>query len=101
LSTRRRRSRRRAPVSRRDRSLPGKYNLCLGAAFDGSRLDKPHREDVGHDQIVAALPPLIERYALECDASPRFGDFVIRKGYVAPTIAGRDFHANVNSELAA
>jgi sulfite reductase (NADPH) hemoprotein beta-component len=80
---------------------PGKYNLYLGAAFDGSRLNKLYRRDVGHDEIVAALTPLIERYAKERDAGERFGDFVIRTGYVAPTNAGRDFHANLSAELAA
>jgi sulfite reductase (NADPH) hemoprotein beta-component len=80
---------------------PGKYNLYLGAAFDGSRLNKLYRQDVGHDEIVAALTPLIERYAKERDAGERFGDFVIRKGYVAPTTSGRDFHANLSADLAA
>jgi sulfite reductase (NADPH) hemoprotein beta-component len=80
---------------------PGKYNLYLGAAFDGSRLNKLYRRDVGHDEIVAALTPLIERYARERDAGERFGDFVIRKGYVVPTTSGRDFHANLSEELAA
>ena len=36
---------------------PGNYNLYLGAAFDGSRLNKLYRKDVGHDEIVAALAP--------------------------------------------
>jgi sulfite reductase (NADPH) hemoprotein beta-component len=80
---------------------PGKYNLYLGAAFDGSRLNKLYRKDLGHDEIVAALAPLIERYAREREAGERFGDFVIRKGYVLPTTSGRDFHENVASELAA
>jgi len=80
---------------------PGKYNLYLGAAFDGSRLNKLYRRDVGHDEIVAALTPLIERYARERDAGERFGDFVIRKGYVVPTTSGRDFHANLGADLAA
>jgi sulfite reductase (NADPH) hemoprotein beta-component len=80
---------------------PGKYNLYLGAAFDGSRLNKLHRQDVGHEEIVATLTPLIERYAKERAAGERFGDFVIRKGYVAPTTSGRDFHANLSADLAA
>jgi sulfite reductase (NADPH) hemoprotein beta-component len=80
---------------------PGKYNLYLGAAFDGSRLNKLYRKDLGHNEIVAALTPLIERYAKERTAGERFGDFVIRKGYVAPTTSGRDFHANLNTDLAA
>jgi sulfite reductase (NADPH) hemoprotein beta-component len=80
---------------------PGKYNLYLGAAFDGSRLNKLYRQDVGHDEIVAALTPLIERYAKERATGERFGDFVIRQGYVAATTCGRDFHANLSAELAA
>ena len=78
---------------------PGKYNLYLGASFDGSRLNKLYRKDIGHDEIVAGLTPLIERYAKERDAGERFGDFVIRAGYVAPTTAGRDFHANLAPAL--
>jgi sulfite reductase (NADPH) hemoprotein beta-component len=80
---------------------PGKYNLYLGAAFDGSRLNKLYRKDLGHDEIVAALTPLIERYAREREAGERFGDFVIRKGCVAATTSGRNFHSNLNADLAA
>jgi sulfite reductase (NADPH) hemoprotein beta-component len=80
---------------------PGKYNLYLGAAFDGSRLNKLYRKDVGHDEIVAALTPLIERYAKEREKAERFGDFTIRKGYVLPTTSGADFHANLGADLAA
>jgi sulfite reductase (NADPH) hemoprotein beta-component len=80
---------------------PGKYNLYLGAAFDGSRLNKLYCQDVGHDEIVAVLTPLIERYAKERESGERFGDFVVRKGYVAPTTSGRDFHANLGPRAAA
>jgi sulfite reductase (NADPH) hemoprotein beta-component len=80
---------------------PGKYNLYLGAAFDGSRLNKLYRKDLGHDEIVLALAPLIERYAKERETGERFGDFVIRKGCVASTTSGRDFHANLSADLAA
>ncbi len=73
---------------------PGKYNLYLGAAFNGSRLNKLYRQDVGHDEILAALAPLIENYAKERQDGERFGDFVIRTGQIAPTHAGRDFHAD-------
>jgi sulfite reductase (NADPH) hemoprotein beta-component len=80
---------------------PGKYNFYLGAAFDGSRLNKLYRKDVGHDEIVGALTPLIESYARERLAKERFGDFVIRAGQVAATTAGRDFHANLAPDLRA
>ena len=31
---------------------PGKYNMYLGAAFDGSRLSKMYRENVGEEEIL-------------------------------------------------
>ena len=44
---------------------PGRYNLYLGGAFDGSRLSKLYAEDSTHDGIVAALDPLFAAYAQE------------------------------------
>ena len=78
---------------------PGRYNLYLGAAFDGSRLNKLYGKDLNHDEIVGALKPLITAYAKEREPAERFGDFVIRKGFVAPTTSGSDFHANLAAEL--
>ena len=40
---------------------PGRYNLYLGAAFDGSRLNKLYAEDLDHDGIVATLDPMFAR----------------------------------------
>ncbi len=74
---------------------PGRYNLYLGAAFDGSRLSKLYREDLDHAGIVAALEPLFAAYARDRQKGERFGDFTIRAGHVAKTGNGRDFHANV------
>jgi sulfite reductase (NADPH) hemoprotein beta-component len=73
---------------------PGRYNLYLGAAFDGSRLSKLYAEDLDHAGIVAALDPLFAAYASGRQAGERFGEFVIRAGFVAATTNGRDFHAN-------
>jgi sulfite reductase (NADPH) hemoprotein beta-component len=78
---------------------PGRYNLYLGAAFDGSRLNKLYGKDLDHDEIVAALTPLIASYAKERLDGERFGDFVIRKGHVVATTSGADFHANLAAEL--
>ena len=44
---------------------PGSYHLYLGAAFDGTRQNKLYRRDVGHDQIVAELGPLLCAYAAQ------------------------------------
>ena len=73
---------------------PGRYNLYLGGAFDGARLSKLYAEDEEHDGIVATLDPLFAAYAHERGPDERFGDFVIRAGYVAKTANGADFHAN-------
>jgi sulfite reductase (NADPH) hemoprotein beta-component len=76
---------------------PGTYNLYLGAAFDGMRLNKLYKQDVGHDGIVEALRPLLRRYAKEREAGERFGDFVIRRGVVQATRRGSDFHDAVTA----
>jgi sulfite reductase (NADPH) hemoprotein beta-component len=80
---------------------PGRYNLYLGAAFDGSRLSKLYAEDVDHAAIIRELDPLFAAYAAERKAGEHFGDFVIRAGFVTRTGNGRDFHANVGAKRAA
>ncbi len=62
---------------------PGKYNLYLGAAHNGTRLNKLYKESLKHDQILEALKPIIERYAKERQRGEHFGDFTIRAGYVS------------------
>ena len=73
---------------------PGTYNLYLGAAFDGSRLNKLYRQDIGHDEILAALSPLLQAYAAQRGDGERFGDFLVRTGVVRATRNGPDFHAS-------
>ena len=77
---------------------PGRYNLYLGAAFDGSRLSKLYAEDLDHAGIIAKLDPLFAAYAAERKPNERFGGFVIRTGFVAPTTNGADFHANTGAQ---
>jgi sulfite reductase (NADPH) hemoprotein beta-component len=80
---------------------PGRYNLYLGAAFDGSRLSKLYAEDLNHDQIIEKLSPLFAAYAKQRTSGERFGTFLIRAGFVAETGNGRDFHANTGEKQAA
>lgn len=80
---------------------PGRYNLYLGAAFDGSRLSKLYAEDLDHGGIVAALDPVFAAYAKEREAGERFGDFTIRAGFVARTVNGLDFHDNTGTRRSA
>lgn len=74
---------------------PGLYNLYLGAAFDGTRLNKLYAGDVGKERILDLLDPLLKRYAKEREKGERFGDFVIRIGVIKPTTAGNTFHQDV------
>jgi len=82
---------------------PARYNLYLGAAFNGSRMNKLYAEDLDHDGIVTALDPIFAAYSAGRRKGERFGDFTIRAGYVVASGNGRDFHANVDgkTELAA
>ncbi|ELK21761.1 sulfite reductase (NADPH) hemoprotein, beta-component [Anoxybacillus flavithermus TNO-09.006] len=70
----------------------GKYNMYLGAAFDGSRLGKLYRENIGEKEILSELRTLFSRYAKERLPGERFGDFVIRAGIVKETTDGMNFH---------
>jgi len=79
---------------------PGRYNLYLGAAFDGSRMNKLYAEDLDHAGIVAALEPVFAAYAGGRQKGERFGDFAIRAGFVAASGNGRDFHDNTGDKRA-
>jgi sulfite reductase (NADPH) hemoprotein beta-component len=78
---------------------PGLYNLYLGGAHDGTRLNKLHKRDLDGDGIAAALSPLFASWATEREAGESFGDFVIRASVVRQTQAGLDFHENLSPEL--
>jgi len=71
---------------------PGKYNLYLGAAFNGSRLNSLYKPSLPADAIVDTLRPILRAYATDRKAGERFGDFVIRAGYVQPLGTPADFH---------
>ncbi|MEZ5325385.1 MAG: NADPH-dependent assimilatory sulfite reductase hemoprotein subunit [Verrucomicrobiales bacterium] len=79
---------------------PRKYNLYLGGGFYGQRLSKLYKVSVKSDEIVATLRPILLSYAQERTEGERFGDFVIRKGIVAETHEGRDFHKDFKDEPA-
>lgn len=58
------------------------------------RLNKPYRESVNEDEILAILRPMIKSYALERNDGEHFGDWVIRKGIISATRQGLDFYEN-------
>ncbi len=71
---------------------PGKYNMHLGAAFNGSRMNVLYKASVAAADIVGLVRPLLRQYASERLPAERFGDFVIRAGIVTPTGKAADFH---------
>lgn len=61
---------------------PGRYNLMLGADHRGQRLNTLVRENVDEAAILAALDPLLARFAAERAPQEHFGDFLVRSGVV-------------------
>jgi sulfite reductase (NADPH) hemoprotein beta-component len=80
---------------------PGKYNMYLGAAFNGSRLNSLYKVSVADSEIVSLVRPLLRRYAEERNPGERFGDFVIRVGIITPTGTPADFHDKAHAKPAA
>ena len=72
---------------------PGKYNMYLGASFTGDRLSKMYRENIGEEEILTELKPLLNQFAKEREDGEHFGDFVVRKGIIKATTDGTNFHA--------
>ena len=75
---------------------PGRYNLMLGGDHLGTRLNQIYHENLAEPEILAALEPLLVRYAKDQTASERFGDFCVRTGIVTP-IKTREILARVVS----
>lgn len=69
----------------------GKYNLYLGASFNGDRMNRMYRENIDEAEILATLDPIIHRYAKERKPGEHFGDFTVRSGIVKPMLAGHDY----------
>jgi sulfite reductase (NADPH) hemoprotein beta-component len=77
---------------------PNRYNVYLGGGHAGHRLSKLYRKDVPATEIKPLLSPILTHYAKERNDGEHFGDFVIRQGYVAATVQGKDFHQNIKPE---
>jgi sulfite reductase (NADPH) hemoprotein beta-component len=71
---------------------PGKYNLYLGAGFDGARLNRLYKSSVKSEEIRSELEPIIRQYAKERESGERFGDFCIRAGIVTPYETSMNYH---------
>jgi sulfite reductase (NADPH) hemoprotein beta-component len=71
---------------------PGRYSLFLGASFAGDRLGSKYLDNANEEQILAALSPLLQRYAVDRRRGEHFGDFLLRQAVVAEVTAGRNIH---------
>jgi len=76
---------------------PGRYNLMLGGDRRGQRLNTLYRENITEADILAALDPLLARYAAERAEDEGFGDFLHRQGVVA--LPAYPTHRQVQLEL--
>ncbi len=70
---------------------PGHYNLYLGGNFNGTRLNTLYKETLSEEEILNELRPIIADFAENRNPKERFGDFVIRKGYVKEIKEGKEF----------
>lgn len=61
---------------------PGRYNLYLGASFNGDRLNKLYRENLDEAAILATLDGLFADFVAKRTENEPLGDFVIRQGYI-------------------
>ncbi len=77
---------------------PGRYNLYLGAAFDGSRMSKLYAEDLEprrhRRRARSAVRRLCAKSATTASTSATSSS---ARASSPPTGNGRDFHANVGA----
>ncbi|EDY81122.1 Nitrite and sulphite reductase 4Fe-4S domain protein [Verrucomicrobiia bacterium DG1235] len=63
---------------------PGKYNLYLGAAYNGMRLNTLYKESITSEEIVPIMEPHLKSYAKDRQDGEGFGDYCVRTGIVTP-----------------
>ncbi len=60
-------------------TAPNKYNLQLGGDYEGYRLNKTYKENLGEDELLTELDQLFNSFKNERNQDERFGDFTKRK----------------------
>jgi len=58
----------------------GRYNLQLGADFQGRRLNRLYKENIDEAGILETLEPLLRDYASQRLENEAFGDYLFRSG---------------------
>lgn len=67
---------------------PGRYNLHLGAAAEGTRLNRLALENVDEATILSTLDETFAAYAADARQKESFGDFIQRSGWLTDQPAG-------------
>ena len=57
---------------------PGRFNLHLGAAFNGTRLNRMITENADEVTILATLDQLFNEYSSHRNNNEHFGDYFVR-----------------------
>jgi sulfite reductase (NADPH) hemoprotein beta-component len=64
----------------------GRYNLHLGADFQGRRLNRLYKENIDEAEILEILESFFSDYSIHRLQAEAFGDYLYRSGVlVAPT----------------
>ena len=61
----------------------GRYNLHLGADFQGRRLNRLYKENIDEAAILETLEPLLRDYSLQRLENEAFGDYLFRSGVLS------------------
>ncbi|MDT8450240.1 MAG: NADPH-dependent assimilatory sulfite reductase hemoprotein subunit [Wenzhouxiangellaceae bacterium] len=72
---------------------PGRYNLYLGAAPDGSRLNRLVLDNADEAAILDAIDGWFGRFAADGQQGEAFGNFAVRGGLVEPVAHGSEVNA--------
>ncbi|MFU8832048.1 MAG: NADPH-dependent assimilatory sulfite reductase hemoprotein subunit [Wenzhouxiangella sp.] len=69
---------------------PGRYNLYLGAAADGSRLNRLDLDNADESRILSRIDDLFARYSSEREPAEHFGEFLVRADVIRAVIHGSE-----------
>lgn len=72
---------------------PGRYNLYLGASFNGDRLNRMVLDNADEAAILEAIDGWFGRFSLERESAETFGNFSVRTGLVPPVTHGSEVNA--------
>ncbi len=77
----------------------GRYNMYLGGAQNGNRLNQLFAENINEARILELLDQLLGHYAKSANRQEAFGDFVIRQGYVKKVKHGIEVNIKTNTPI--